>query len=346
MTRPQCFDGTRDPRRLIFLRKKWTGTTGWSDAIQDFYESAAMQFSETILVEVSIGSLGDLRSSYSALKSAAAAGPQTGLVIIVNHSICWWALAPTLVRLKLSGATVVLCMHEHEHILGMSYVRQHYAHLTRKELLRHSRLYHGIAARAVSRVIVLAEAQAAVLGIHDAIRCSYLPVNPELFPADMTGTRVHGAPPVVLFAHDPNRFDKGHRFVDEVGEQLSNQVDWVYGRERVLPFDQVYKKYWDTDIVFLPSDWESYSLVFIEALACNKRIVCSPYVGAAKLLQSKYSNIELAERGVYVTAHEAPAYAASLSLAASRVSVGNLPRTRALFEEFNFGRVHLPVELI
>ena len=336
-----------DPRRLIVVRKRWTGTTGWSDAIQKFYEFAAARFASAELLEVSVRGWASLRTSNRELEAAANLGgsPQQ-LVVMVNHSICWWALSPTLISLRRAGATVVLCMHEHEHILGLGYVWRHRKELPWKEVLRHSRLYHGIPARASSRVMVLTEAQAAILGVDDAVRASYLPVDPTLFPPDLERTREHRARPIVLFAHDPDRFDKGHRFVGPVQMQMQVTVDWAYGRKSNLAFNQVFQKYWGADILFLPSDWESYSLVFVEALACNKLIVCSPHVGAAKLLQAKYSLDALAAFGVYITSHDEGAYSLSLDHAARRASAGELPSTRRLFDEFQFGAVQLPSRLL
>ena len=150
----------------------------------------------------------------------------------------------------------------------------------------------------------------------------------------------------MLFAHDPKRHDKGHRFVNPVRDILGNRVTWTYGREKNLPFDQVYRKYWGADILFLPSDWESYSLVFVEALACNKFIVCSAQVGAARLLLTKYSIDELATAGLYISLHEVGSYVAAVDLARARVASGELAHTRELFEEFSFDRSQLPVSLI
>lgn len=338
---------TRDPRRLIFVRKRWTGANGWSDAIQKFYESAASRFSGAVLFEISVGGFKALCNANHELEAAAhRTGSSRGLVIFVNHSICWWVLWPTLRKLKREGATVVLCMHEHEHILGMGYVWRHLGVLSWKEALRHSRLYHGLAAKQASRVLVLAEAQAAVLGIDNAIRCSYLPVDAKIFPPDVNRKHPEDGQPVVLFAHDPKRFDKGHRFVGPVREILGDRAFWTYGREKNLPFNQVFRKYWEADILFLPSDWESYSLVFIEALACNKFIVCSPSVGAARLLLTKHSTDELAAAGLYVAKHEVDSYVAAIDLARTRVTRGGQANTRLFFEEFRFDRSQLPLSLL
>lgn len=337
----------RDLRRLIVVRKRWTGETGWSDAIDQFYNSVASCFSAAALVQVSARGITSLRIANRELKSAAYSAESVhDLVVLVNHTICWWALWPTLRRLKKDGATVVLCMHEHEHILGMAYVLRNFGALSWKEAFRHSRLYHGLAAKQASRVLILAEAQAAVLGINNAIRCSYLPVDSEIFTPDTNNERPGKKQPVILFAHDPNRFDKGHRFVGPIRDILGDRIVWTYGRERNLPFDQVYRKYWAADILFLPSDWESYSLVFIEALACNKFIVCSPQVGAARLLSTKYSNPELASAGIYITRHEINEYVEAINLASARVKEGGIPQTRKLFEEFSFDRSQIPLNLI
>lgn len=337
----------RSQRRLIVVRKRWAGVAGWSDAIQKFYDSAADCFMEAALVEISLSGFAALFHANRKLNTAIySSGTVQSLVILVNHSICWLALWPTLRRVKRQGATVVLCMHEHEHILGMPYVWRNLGALSWREIVRYSRLYHSLAAKQATKVLVLAEAQAAVLGVSNSIRASFLPVDGNLFPPDIRGRHAGSSPPVVLFAHDPQRFDKGHRFVGAVSDMLGGRVTWVYGRQKNLPFEQVYKKYWDADILFLPSDWESYSLVFIEALACNKFIVCSPYVGAARLLLAKYSADELLVFGLCVARHDVDDYFKALEFFVACVEKKGVAKTRKLFEEFGFNRSCLPLSMI
>lgn len=337
----------KDARRLIFIRKTWTGDTGWSDAIQQFYEGAAAQFSEAAYLEVSVRNVRALRSANrDLLRMAAGKEDLRDLVVLINHSICWWAVWPVLQRLKRRGATICLCMHEHEHILGMSFVVKHLANFRTKEILRYSRLFHGIPARLSTRVLVLADAQASILGIPDAIRTSYLPVDGALFPAHRDHRPPANARAVVLFAHDPSRFDKGHRFVASAQTLMQRKTEFVYGRNTNLPFEKVYVKYWGCDVLFLPSDWESYSLVFVEALACNKFIVSNARVGALRLLLGKYSVEDLESFGLFVSDHSAVAYARCLDRAVDQVFQGNLATTRSLFEEFSFDAVRLPTGLI
>jgi len=336
-----------DPRRLVFVRKKWSGSTGWSDAIDLFYRGAAARFANATRVEISVKSAGARRLARRHLIEASNPGQDPrNLVVLINHSICWWALFPTLLVLKRRGATICLCMHEHEHILGLGFVWRHLASFHFKEILRYSRLYHYVPACLSSNLVVLTEAQASVLGIADAIRSSYLPVDGQLFAADIPPQRSSTGKLRVLFAHDPLRFDKGHRFLAPARSLAKSTTDVAYGRSVDVPFDQVYKKYWHCDVLFLPSDWESFSLVLVEALACNKFIVTNNRVGAVRLLLAKYSTDQLATFGLFVSNHAAPAYARSLDATADRLAQGDSPRTRALFDEFAFDSVHFPVELI
>lgn len=337
----------KDARRLIFIRKRWSGDAGWSDAIQQFYEGAVEQFSEAACLEVSVRSFRALRSAnHDLLRLATAKADLRDLVVLINHSICWWAVWPVLLKLKRRGATICLCMHEHEHILGMSFVLRHLANLRLKEVLRYSRLFHGIPARLSTRVLVLADAQASVLGIPDAIRTSYLPVSGTIFRAHRDQQPGASAGAVVLFAHDPSRFDKGHRFVASAQSLARHAMKFVYGRDTNLPFDRVYEKYWSCDVLFLPSDWESYSLVFIEALACNKFVVTNTRVGAVRLLLAKYSITDLESFGLFLADHRAAAYAGCLDRAVEQVARGKLATTRSLFEEFGFEAVRLPTQLL
>jgi Glycosyl transferases group 1 len=337
----------RDARRLIFIRKRWTGAAGWSDAIQQFYEGAAALFSEATCLEVSVNGVGALHSAnQELLRVATGKEDLRDLVVLINHSICWWAVCPVLRKLKRRGATICLCMHEHEHILGMSFALKHLWNIRPKEILRYSRLFHGIPAKLSTRVLVLTDAQASVLGIPDAIRTSYLPVSGAIFRAHRDQRPGASAGAVVLFAHDPSRFDKGHRFVASVQSLTQHKMAFVYGRDTNLPFDRVYEKYWDCDVLFLPSDWESYSLVFIEALACNKFVVTNTRVGAVRLLLGKYAVDELESFGLFVSDHSGVAYARCLDRAVARVEQRASPTTRSLFEEFGFDAVRLPAQLL
>jgi glycosyltransferase involved in cell wall biosynthesis len=123
-------------------------------------------------------------------------------------------------------------------------------------------------------------------------------------------------------------------------------MEVVYGRSNDLPFDRVFTKYWNCDVLFLPSDWESFSLVFVEALACNKYIVSSSRVGALRLLLGKYSVADLESFGIFVSDHGAQAYARCLDRAAERVARRTIPTTRSLFDEFGFSRMRLSAELL
>ena len=338
----------KESRRLIFIRKQWTGAAGWSDAIQQFYEGAAAKFSEAACLEISVRSIPDLQVANRNLLRMAVGKENLGdLVVLINHSICWWAVWPVLRKLKRRGATICLCMHEHEHILGMSYVLRHLANLRPKEILRYSRLFHAIPARLSTRVMVLADAQASVLGIPDAIRTSFLPVSGATFRAQRDHRPgASAAAAMILFAHDPSRFDKGHRFVASAHLLTRNKMEFLYGRDTNLPYDRVYEKYWGCDVLFLPSDWESYSLVFIEALACNKFVVTNARVGAVRLLLGKYSVEELESFGLFVTDHSAQAYAYCLDRAVDQVVRESIANTRSLFDEFGFDAVCLPTQLL
>lgn len=324
-------------RRLIFIRKHWTGATGWSDAIGQFYARVKNDYQEAHLFEVHLGGPSKLRAQMRALETRCEnSGRLDELHVIVNHSICWWALAPTLLRLKRRGANVTLHMHEHEHILGLRYCWKHLSHMHPKEWLRYSRLYHRIPARLSSNVVVLSEPQAFCIGRNDAYRENYLRVDGTLFrprppsaEEPQAGRRLK-----VLFPHDPARFDKGYRFLRAIQPALTNDVEFIMGRSIDLPYAEVYKKYWLADCIFLPSDWESYSLVAIEAMACNRIIVASPYIGAIRTLLHKYSAEALEHYGIFISIHSDTAYKSTLLNAASFAQEMHKARTRDLFMEF------------
>lgn len=244
-------------------------------------------------------------------------GLSAGDILVFNHAICFWLLLPLLIRLKMRSVQLVFLCHEHEHILGLKYCLRHLGSIRVKEWLRHLKLWYRIPFSLADHIVCLSSYQAVVLGCLDFERISYLGIDVGRFPpCDTTNIPAavsHQA--IVMFAHDPKRFDKGHRFCQAL--TADPRFTWVYGRERILPYAEVYKKYHEADIIFLPSDSESYSLVLAEAMATNRCVVTNANVGIVQLLLSVLTVDELAEYGFFVCPHTVEGYAHGLERSAT-----------------------------
>ncbi|GAA4496408.1 hypothetical protein [Pseudaeromonas paramecii] len=262
----------------------------------------------------------------------------TGDILLINHAICFWLLLPLLLRLRRRGVRLVFLFHEHEHILGLGYCLRHLGEIRVKEWLRHIKLWYRIPSWLSEQMVCLSSYQAVVLGRLAFERLSYLGVDVGRFPVCERQQLVNGVGgnAVVLFAHDPARFDKGGRFCSVVSQDP--RFSLVYGRDRILPYAEVYKKYHDVDIVFLPSDSESFSLVLAEALATNRCVVTNANVGIVQLLLSSYTVDELASRGLFVCAHSMDGYRDGLERAAAYI-LSDEVKTHELFSAL---RLDLP----
>ncbi|MDW2080743.1 hypothetical protein [Vibrio sp. 1640] len=236
-----------------------------------------------------------------------------GDLLIFNHAICFWLLFPLLLQLKRRGVRLIFLFHEHEHILGLSYCIKNLGKLRVKEWLRHLKLWYRIPFEISNHVVCLSSYQATVMNKLSFERLSYLGIDSKRFPPKPSYRQCDGRA-TVMFAHDPGRFDKGDRFYRLLQHNLNFQ--WRYGRDRILPYSEVYKKYHENDIIFLPSDSESYSLVFAEALATNCCIVTNTNVGIVQLLLSLFSIDELEKYGLFICEHNTDAYKEGLEKAA------------------------------
>lgn len=322
-------------KHLVYVRKFWSGKAGWSDAIGQHYERIRGDYASAKMFEARACGPVALLAQVRGFLTLCNQWPADALEIAINHSISWWLLAPALWLLKRRGVEITLYMHEHEHILGLAYCWQHASKIPTKEWLRYCRFYHALPARHAGHVVVLSEPQAFCLGVQHATQSNYLKIDGSRFkPKPATPAGATAPKRKLLFPHDPGRCDKGRRFIPGVEAKLGNTVEMIYGRSVDLPYDEVYKKYWQADCVFLPSDWESYSLVAIEAMACNLPIVASPYVGILRTLAHKYTHAELEHYGVFISEHDSQAYGHTVARVVETLNSPWQPRTRELFDEF------------
>ncbi|MBU2869369.1 hypothetical protein [Colwellia sp. E2M01] len=313
--------------KIIFTYKQKKSDAAWSSIINDLGQQIAEKFEFTNIITLDNSNFSSLLHSYKKLKGSL---PQSDDIIIVNHAITYWLFLPLLIRYKFKGVKIIFLFHEHEHILGLKYCMKHFRHIKIKEYLRHFSWWYKVPYLFSSKVVCLSSYQGVSLAKVDFERLSYLGVDQKRFPIKKDTAKIQNQNTTkVLFAHDPTRFDKGDRFSTALKQDST--IEFIYGREQILDYAMVYKKYHNADIIFLPSDSESYSLVLAESLATNSCIVTNANVGIVQLLISTYSIDQLANFGLFISEHQETEYVKNIENAKCFLQT-NQVKTYQLFE--------------
>lgn len=113
-----------------------------------------------------------------------------------------------------------------------------------------------------------------------------------------------------------------------LGKGPSARALEAYGREVLgdrfrlasVPYEAMVSYYRAADVVTVPSSGESFGMVYLEAMACNRPVVAT---------RDKNRRIIVGEAGELVDPLDEKAYAAALERC-SRTDYGNLPREQAL----------------
>lgn len=314
--------------QIIYIYKQKDSDSAWSSVISELGCFLRNEIQNLRVITLNNSNLHSLRKS---MKSILNCNLVKNDILVFNHAITFWLLLPLLVFLHFKGIKLIYLCHEHEHILGVKYLIRYFKYIKVKEFLRHFKFWYRIPFFFSNRVVCLSSYQAVSLGVIDYDRISYLGIDKSNFPSKPK--RLLGEKkPIVMFAHDPNRFDKGHRFCLSIFHGENYKL--VYGRDRILSYDEVYKKYHDADIVFLPSDCESFSLVLAESLATNSCIVTNANVGIIQLLLGVFTVFQLESYGLFICNHDVTSYRVGLDKATSFIT-NNTPSTLSLFDYLN-----------
>lgn len=295
--------------KVAYIYKKKNNDVAWSSVISELGDFLQKECNAISVFTVDNTSLFSLKRSKKEIENF---DLQRGDSLIFNHAITFWLLLPLMIKFRISGVKLIYLCHEHEHILGIRYVIRYFRFIRLKEILRHFRWWYRIPFFLSHRVVCLSGYQGIVLGHLEFERISYIGIDRNRFPAkykwDLNDTKL-----TIMFAHDPERFDKGNRFCSWLLND--SRYTLVYGRQQLLPYDQVYKKYHTSDMIFLPSDSESFSLVLAEALATNSCVITNANVGIVQLLLGIYTVSELEMYGLFICHHNVESYQAGIERA-------------------------------
>ena len=315
--------------KILFIQKKNPGFV-WSSAIDDLFDWGKRKLEQVDLESCIITTKGnntEVKNKISSLKKDD--------IIVFNHAISFWLLQKSIRKAKKTGVKIFYFMHEHEHILGQYFLINNLINIKPKEWLRYCYFWYKKPIKFSTNIIGLSFCQCInTIILKKFWRISALGIKPEIFPAKGNVSTAPNKKIKILFAHNPSRFDKGFRFTNFIKE--NDELELIMGNNLKLPYNEVYTKYHNADIVFLPSDYESYSIVLIEALATNSLIVTNTNAGVIQLLLSKYSKLELEDKGLFISEHNINKYRETMSKAIKAIKNNKTVSTSELFKEFHF----------
>lgn len=315
--------------KILFIQKKNPGFV-WSSAIDDLFNWGKNNLNKVDLESCIITTKGSNQEVKNKITSLSKDD-----IIIFNHTISFWLLQKSLKQAKKNGVKIFYFMHEHEHILGHDFLRKNLFNIRLKEWLRYCYFWYKKPIEFSTNIVGLSFCQCINTTIlHKFMRISALGITPEKFPTKESVRSLVGDKIKILFPHNPNRFDKGFRFTSFIKE--NQKLELVMGNTLKLPYDEVYTKYHNADIIFLPSDYESYSIVLIEALATNSIIVTNTNAGIIQLLLSKYTKLELEEKGLFISEHNINRYKETMAKAINALKSNKIVKTSELFNDFHF----------
>lgn len=318
--------------KILYISKINNRDNKWSSAINDLFEESSYLSTRIINFYLDTSSLKTICDSCISLIKKDVKKNDT---IIFNHAITFWGLFPIFLYLKIFKTKFIFLIHEHEHILGLKYFFINITKMKIRQLPIYTKLWYKIPSYVSKYVICLSSQQCDVLRIKNYFRISYLGIKETNFPPKShLDNQKNKDKYKILFPHDTKRYDKGYRFC--IPLYNINYIKIVLGREVLYDYDKVYLKYHNADIVFLPSDSESYSLVLIEALCTNSVIVTNRNVGVVKLLLSKYSVLELEKQGLFISDHNFVSYKIKIDQSITFLKEDSIILTHQLFQEFKF----------
>lgn len=240
--------------------------------------------------------------------------------VFINHSINVYRLLPAILC-KPRWIITILLAHEGEPLFKKRNSKISF------QMLRHSKLYHRMAAKLADRLIVLNDQQ---IGVYkkEAKTLNFLgtnATNEHDQHSSISKTRKR-----LAFPSNSNTYGKGidnfHKFTNVLKQHLVLDVFINTG----MPHAKLMNELRSSDIIALTNDeYETYSMILVEALSLNKLIVASSKLGLVQNFQRTHTNDHLSKMGLFI--YTEPSELASI---ARKVSVKNNIHTRRLYDEF------------
>lgn len=211
--------------------------------------------------------------------------------IILHHAISFYMALPYLFLAKLLGCHIVYLMHEHEHILGLRYFIKYRRKLGWRYSVRACEYYYSLPIGLAHKIVGLSDLQYVEAMKNKFSSYPFLYFDKNAISKLKSNRSSVSTSSEVMFPHDKSRFDKGYRKAKHI-ENL------ILGYDVPVADGNYFGKYQRCKFIVLPSDMESYSLVFWEAFISGNIIFCTKNVGALQYLNQDF---DFQYYGVFVT---------------------------------------------
>lgn len=277
----------------LILFRKTEGTRDWSSNLTKTMTSVGLMYNGNVvffkninLWQLALENLKVLRT----LKNID--------VVLVNHAITYYCFLPSLIVAKILCKPVFFLVHEHEYFLGSSYFFRYRKHLNLGYFFRSCFLYYLVPFLLSNKIIGLSNIQKP--GIFKKKFTIFPFIQFDEYDKKLLLQAHHrwrgGTEKTLLyFAHELGRHDKGFRHVEALDSLIK------CGAQSSVSNDNRFDKFIGSKGLILPSDAESFSLVFWEAFMIGMPIICSPKIGALDYLEEKGIRERL---GIFVVSDE------------------------------------------
>ncbi len=271
---------------LLYIKKK-DKTNNWSSVLLRQYEQMNQFDDQVYLYEVNTSSVKTYLQSIFAIFSFIK--KQNIQNIYVNHIICAYPVLLSTIFLR--SRKFVLALHEGEPVLGFRYAIKNRQNLSWKEMLRYTFLFQ-IPLPFFRHIIVLNKQQINPSKSKKYLQLNFLGVDEIRFQATKYWTD-----PVFCFPNQPHRPEKRFDCIDEVLKKYPNITFNIGGDVAYHDMSSFYQK---SNITVISSQYETYSMVALEAMASNHFVILSSSVGLAENLLDIMSVEELEKNGVFI----------------------------------------------
>ncbi|WP_289169984.1 hypothetical protein [uncultured Pseudoalteromonas sp.] len=295
--------------KILVLRKKSSKVT-WSDSLALLSEE--LDAKEGISVNEFLVDINIFKSIYDFFFNKFLHKKKYDIVIC-HHAITFYLSLPLFFFIKSSKR--IFLAHEGEVHLGWKFAVLNNQILKLGSLLRYSVIWNTFPSNFFSKTFVLSKPQKKYYKNSEVVH--YLGVNEKVFKSVAANKCNRG-----LFPSAISRPEKGW---NSIPSSLKRML--VYPENlKNIEMPQLYSS---SEFVIIPSVFETYSLVLIEALLCNAVIFTTKNVGLASDLLDLYGYDYLVEQGLYV----ASTHEEMFNLVLKFESSGHEPSTRQLAKD-------------
>lgn len=282
--------------KILYIKKKPT-TVKWSDVLQrQFEDLRQLSGGHVDLYEVDTGGL---LAYWKNIRRIGRLMRQNGYAVVyVNHVICAYPFVLSRWFYRTKGVATVLALHETEPVLGWQFVRAHGDMLSMKEKVRYTRFLRWPLSF-FDTLLVLNNRQRTNPALAQRyVQQNYLGVDLAAFSGPGQPEFDAEAPFQIFFPHNPGRPEKGFALTEKAVEDLPFAFRLTVGGN--IPHPEMPGAYHKSHVVMLTGQYETYSLVLLEAMAADRFIIATKEIGLVENLLELYTVEALEAYGLFV----------------------------------------------